>query len=45
MAGLRESGSPTYAIVKDLNARRLSNKKSGTIQRVTIGVNEGVPKT
>ena len=45
MAGLRQRGATTYAIAKDLNARRVPTKKSGTIQRVTIGVTDGVPET
>ena len=34
MAGLRQRGETTYAIAKDLNARGIPTKKSGTIQRV-----------
>ena len=50
MAGLRQGTASRppwtyYAIAKDLNARRVPTKKSGTIQRVTIGVTDGVPET
>ena len=45
MAGLQQRGETTYAIAKDLNARRIPTKKAGCIQRVCVAVNDGVAVT
>ena len=45
MAAMRAAGHTTYGIAKDLNTRAVPTKKSGTIQRVCIGVTDGVPIT
>ena len=45
MDALRRAGHTTYSIAKDLNARGVPTKKSGTVQRVTIGHTDGVPVT
>ena len=40
MAGLRQHGETFYGIAKDLNARRVPTKKSGTVQRVMVALGD-----